>query len=463
MFKRTLWFIIIDLITSLISWLLFYATRKLILNEAIIFNAKALIAGVIISTLWVTIFILTGRYKNLYHKSRISEIFETAKTIIFTSVVLFFVILLDDEGITHYKDYYPVFFSFLGIHLTVIIIVRMICLSYAKVLVRNNKVQFNTLIIGSNERSLDFIQRINNVKKDLGLNFIGYIHLHENSQSTLKDNLRHWGGIEQLRTVIRRCNVSQIIISLDPSEHEKITYLLSIINTNEIKVSIIPETYHLLLGSVGVNHILGVPLIDIKQEIMPLWQRVTKRILDVSISGLVLLLGSPFYLAFMILTKFSSKGPIFYYQLRVGKNERPFKIYKFRSMYVGSENAGPSLSSDNDKRITPWGKIMRKLRIDELPQFFNVLIGDMSLVGTRPEREYFIEKIVEKAPHYKRLLQLRPGITSLGQVKFGYAENVEEMVRRLEYDIAYLDNISLVMDFRIMLATVMVVVQGRGK
>ncbi len=463
MFRRTYWFIIIDFLTAFFGWNLFFYLRKSAFSESIKYDVSSIYSGLIIALVWVLIFFLSSRYRDLYHKSRVAELIATFRTVIVTSVLFFFILFLDDEGVKHYKDYYKIISLFISIHIVLFILVKAITLSFAKRLVIQKKVQFNTLIIGSNKRSIDFINQIEEANKTLGLNFLGYIHIKDENADYLSSNLRHWGGIGQLRTVIRRCKVSQIIISLDPSEYEKITYLLSIINTNDIKVSLIPDTYHLLLGTVQVNHILGVPIIDIKQELMPLWQRITKRGIDIAISFLALLIGSPMYFLFMILTKTSSPGPIFYSQLRVGKNENLFKIYKFRSMYVGSEKAGPALSSDNDSRITPWGRVMRKLRIDELPQFYNVLIGDMSLVGTRPEREHFIEQIITQAPHYKRLLQLRPGITSLGQVKFGYAENVNEMVRRMEYDIAYLDNISLTMDFRIMLATVMVVIEGRGK
>ena len=196
---------------------------------------------------------------------------------------------------------------------------------------------------------------------------------------------------------------------------------------------------------------------------MPVWQMVVKRGMDIVVSLLVLILGSPFLITVGLITYFTSKGPVLFFQERVGKNGVPFKIIKYRSMFTDAEKLGPALSSTHDPRITPWGRFMRRTRIDEFPQFFNVLVGEMSLVGPRPERQFFIDKIMEVAPHYKHLNRVRPGITSLGQVKYGYAENVDEMVRRLKFDIIYIENMSIGMDFRILIYTVLTVIGAKGK
>lgn len=221
--------------------------------------------------------------------------------------------------------------------------------------------------------------------------------------------------------------------------------------------------YDILSGSVKMTSIFGAPLIEVNREIMPAWQRSLKRIMDICVSILCLLLLAPLYIGLMIAVKLSSPGPIFFKQERLGFHGRPFNIIKFRTMYIDAEKEGPQLSSENDSRITNLGKWLRKTRLDEFPQFYNVLKGDMSLVGPRPERQFFIDQILEIAPHYRHLHKVRPGITSWGQVKYGYAENVDEMVQRLKYDVIYIENMSLAVDFKILGYTVLTVLKGTGK
>jgi exopolysaccharide biosynthesis polyprenyl glycosylphosphotransferase len=239
--------------------------------------------------------------------------------------------------------------------------------------------------------------------------------------------------------------------------------LIASIQGKGVRIKIIPDMYDFLSGSLKLNNLFGALLLEIPSDEMPPWQNSMKRLLDISISLLSILLLIPFYVLIAILIKQNSKGPIFFLQERVGKNGTPFKIIKFRTMFVNAESNGPQLSSTNDSRITPIGKFLRKTRIDEFPQFMNVLKGDMSLVGPRPERQFYINQIVEKEPHYLQLTSVRPGITSWGQVKFGYAENVNEMIRRMKYDLLYLKNRSLSLDFKIMFYTLITILKAKGK
>ena len=191
--------------------------------------------------------------------------------------------------------------------------------------------------------------------------------------------------------------------------------------------------------------------------------RGIKRIFDILLAVIGTIILLPLILFTAILLMLSSKGPVFFLQERVGLNGKPFLIRKFRSMHISAEKTGPQLSSDEDKRVTAWGKIMRRWRLDELPQVWNVLKGDMSIVGPRPERKYFIDQIVKSNPEYLNLLKAKPGLTSMGMVKFGYAENVEEMIERMQYDLYYVENISLLLDIKIMLQSIKVVFAGKGK
>jgi len=230
-----------------------------------------------------------------------------------------------------------------------------------------------------------------------------------------------------------------------------------------VSVKIIPDMYNILTGQVKMNSILHAALIEVSFGTLPVWQKTIKKIIDILVSGMVLLIGSPFYIIVAILVKLSSRGPVFFTQERIGKKGEPFNIIKFRSMYMDAEKDGPALSKDKDSRITPIGLFIRKTRIDETPQFYNVLKGDMSLVGPRPERQFFIDQIMKTDPQYKYLHRVKPGITSWGQVKYGYAENVDEMIERLKFDLIYMENMSLLIDFKIMIYTILVVFQGRGK
>ncbi|RDC63181.1 UDP-glucose:undecaprenyl-phosphate glucose-1-phosphate transferase [Adhaeribacter pallidiroseus] len=457
-------FVFTDFIAAFLAWVLFFILRKIILEEGVIHLPWSLLSNAaIIASFWTLLYALTGQYREVFRKSRVKEILNLAQISFVGGVIIFFVLLLDDEGVYNYQAYYKTIATYLFVHFFTSALCKTLAITHNQNLVKQGKVYFNTLIIGSNSNARDVYKELEKNNRHLGLQIKGFVHVFDSFGHFYEDELCNLGPYRAIADLIKLHQIEEVIIAIEPQEHEKITEILSLLEGENVRISILPDVYQILLGSVKVNHLFGTPLIEVKQDLMPVWQEILKRAADIAVSLFFMLFFCWVYFIIALLVKLSSPGNIIYRQERIGKSGRPFYIYKFRSMFADAETNGPALSSDLDPRVTPWGRFMRKVRLDELPQFYNVLVGEMSLVGPRPERQYFIDQIVLAAPQYKHLLRVRPGITSLGLVKFGYAQNVEEMVKRLKYDILYIENMSLAMDFRVLLYTIKVIVEGRGK
>ncbi len=468
-FLQSFKYALFDFMAAILAYTCFFYYRKIFVeskkfgvNIPIELGGYFVKSALIIGCFWLCLYLITGTYKNPYRKSRLNEFFQTFLISLIGCVAIFFAMILDDT-ILSYKTYYVSFLVLFGLHFFLTFIPRFILSSITAYKVHNRLIGFDTIIVGSNEKAKELYEEMSKAKPASGERFVGYVRVDPDTPDLLADDLTNLGPYTKLPDLIAEMGIEDVILAVESSEHHKLEAVLNQLEEKKVIVKIIPDMYDILSGSVKMNSIFGTPLIEIDQRLMPTWQLVSKRAIDIFASLFALIILSPVYLFTALMVKLSSPGPILFKQKRIGLHGKPFYILKFRSMFTDAEKHGPQLSSDNDPRITSWGRIMRKYRLDELPQFYNVLIGDMSLVGPRPEREYYIEKIVEKAPAYRHLHKVQPGITSWGMVKYGYAEDIDEMITRMKYDLLYVENMSLLHDIKILVHTVLIVLQGRGK
>lgn len=461
-------YILFDFLAAIIVWVLFYLFRRVV-NDFATLGSEDMSYFVPSYRLWysalfypiTSLFIhyLTGFYNETASKSRIVEFFTSFVSSFFIAIITFFVLLLDDDVLS-YTFYYKSFFVLLTLQFLITYLFRIfITLSIFRQF-KTGKSIIPLLIIGTGENAAEITKNISLSKHFVGNKLVGYISINSH---TIVDETMVLGDVDSLEDIVKRYDVKEVIIAVDGMDDKVIFSLVNRLLHFGINIMFAPRLYEIITGNVMLGDIHSGPLVSIARSKMPPWQQSVKRIFDMVSSALLLILLSPLCLYLMLRIKFDSKGSVFYTQERLGYKGEIFNIIKFRTMVHDAEVHGPQLSIVNDSRITCFGAFMRKYRFDELPQLWNIIRGDMSVVGPRPERRFYIDQIEKKAPYYCLLYSIRPGLLSWGPIKIGYADSVDKMVDRLKYDIVYMNNMTLITDVKIMFYSVEVIVNGKGQ
>jgi lipopolysaccharide/colanic/teichoic acid biosynthesis glycosyltransferase len=463
-----------------------------------------------VNLFWFLVFLFAGLYRSWYRTSFFDEVVLVMKSVTFGAVGL---LLLSSIEIIRMHPITPtklIVLVYVLILLILVVIGRIGVRAFQKKLLLNGIGRRKALIIGWNHQAHNLCKQLK-LSPHFGYDAVGFIKVSEevpihdkglNNTDNSKYDIRDFmyldtyrkiqqelqsiekaslsnefcedkdilGSISDLEKIIREQRISEVLIALDPSEHKTLLEIITVCDQvretvdHPLNIKIIPDLYTIISGQARTTQVEGIPLIELEPEIMPVWEQNVKRLLDITVSFFVLILLTPLWIILAVAVKATSKGPVFFHQERAGRHGKPFLIHKFRSMAADAEaGTGPALATHDDPRVTRIGKFLRKTRLDEFPQFYNVLKGDMSIVGPRPERAFYIQQIVKQAPQYIHLSRVRPGISSLGQVKYGYAGNVDEMIERMKFDILYIENMSLRMDFKIIFYTIYVMLMGRGR
>ena len=409
----------------------------------------------------VVIAYLSGYYNQVFFKSRLQELSTTAMSTFIAAIIMFFSVLINDAFPERLINYELVL-SMWACIFAALYITRFFITGRVVAKIESGKLKFRTLIIGNNAKTAEFIRQNNRKYKASGYHIEAIIRFGDEKAGSVVDGISVF-PFSQIDRVCEMLSIDTIIITVNEIDKEQLFNLINNLFKYNVPIKIAPELCDILTTKVRHDNILTEPLIDIAQNDMPDSQKSIKRAIDIVASAFALTLLLPVFLIISILIKRDSKGPVIYKQERIGRHGKPFYIYKFRTMRNDAEKGNvPQLSSTDDPRVTRIGKFLRKYRLDETPQFWNVVKGDMSLVGTRTERRYFVDKIIERAPYFTLIYQVRPGITSLGMVKFGYATNIDEMITRTKYDIIYIENMSLLIDIKIIIYTIKTVFTGKG-
>jgi exopolysaccharide biosynthesis polyprenyl glycosylphosphotransferase len=413
---------------------------------------------------WLIIFVFFGLYRSWYTQSRFDELVTVLKTIMFGCFMIFVMTIEPERDLSNPPTVgRMLIFSYFALLVLCVGGGRLILHTIQRKLLEAGIGQRNAVIIGWNKKARKMADRIAQYPA-LGYRVVGFITPENEIPREKHKDLPVLGRLRDLEQLIPRHNIEQVILSLGRMPHKKVLGIISQLEDLPVSIKIEPDLYSIVTGQARTQQIYGFPLIEIQPQLLTPWERKTKRLMDVAVSFFSLLVMLPVFIVLGILIKIDSSGPVFFTQKRMGKNGKIFKIYKFRTMVKNAEKlTGPVWAGQKDPRITRMGRFLRKTRLDEFPQLINVLFGDMSLVGPRPERPYFVNRLKRQFPFYTRRLRVKPGITGWAQVKGKYDTTIEEGKEKLEYDLYYIENMSLRMDIRILLYTISVVLRFKGQ
>ncbi|MFZ2322260.1 MAG: sugar transferase [Ignavibacteriaceae bacterium] len=454
--------LLIDFLMINLAWLVYSYIRLQTGWFDLIIAPEFFVPMLVIYFYWLIIFTFVGMYRTWFASSRFDEISTLFKATFFGVFLLFFLIFIDDYMHNVTAATRILIFIYWGLFLFFVGSGRIFIRSLQRNLLIKGIGRRCGLVVGYNDKGKEVVDSISSAPA-LGIDIEAFVAVKNENIGRDYKGVKVEGTTGELNEIIQKYNAKEIIIALEKDDHDVLIDVISKTEGKNLNLKIVPDLYEILSGQARTSQIYGIPLIDIMPELMPEWEKKLKRLMDILISFLILFVSFPVIVITAIAIKIDTKGPIFFKQERLGQNGKPFNVLKFRSMIQDAEKyTGPVWSQKDDPRVTKTGKLIRKLRIDEIPQMINVLKGEMSLVGPRPERAYFVEKLSKEIPYYKRRLKVRPGITGWAQVKHKYDETIEDVKIKLRYDLFYIENMSIRMDFKILLRTVFVVLFGKG-
>ncbi len=469
--KQTFRYVACDALAAILATAIFFVARKYNffsdlgrrqVFEQTVHDWKFYMDIIGIPFFWLIFYVLCGSYRKIYRKSRLKELVSTVRQVLIGTLILFFVIMLDDY-VESPTDYIRLFLLLFFLQFGLTYLFRLIIITITNNQIHRGELEFPAILVGGGQEALRYYHALQKQRQHSGTKLLGFVTANGEDTTEISALLPCLGSYEAIPQLIREHAVEELVVAVGDDTRMILGKIFPNLEASNLLIKIFPHTTDYLIGLVNSTAVYHEPLIEMHLDFMPVGLKTCKRIFDIIGSLVCIVLCIPLYVFLAFGVKCSSPGPVLFRQERVGYRGKPFNIIKFRSMYVNAEEAGPQLSSRHDSRITHFGVFIRKTHLDEIPQFFNVLKGDMSLVGPRPERQYYIDQIVKKAPHYRLLQLIKPGLTSWGQVTYGYAENVDEMIERLRYDMVYLENISLLMDVKILFYTVLAVIAHKGK